>query len=110
MLRACPSRSFADNLLEGCGEAIDVISAVGFGDAIERALAELREFSGDILAAEDAVPAQGLVDPRHGLARAVEIDHELLEEGLGKLDPNALDPGERLCRVVGLLEDQRANF
>src|SRR6185295_15372430 len=79
-------------------------------DAIERALAELREFAGDVLAAKDPMAAQRLVDAGHALAGLVEVDHELLEEAAGELDVHALDAAERLRRVMPLLQDQLAHL
>ncbi len=71
---------------------------------------QLGKFAGNIFAAEDAVAAQPFVDAGHRLAGAVEIDDEFLEEALGELDGDALDPPERLGGVMGLLHDEFAHL
>ena len=53
---------------------------VHLGDAVERALSELREVAREVLAAEDPARAQRRVDLGDRPARLVEVDDELLEE------------------------------
>ena len=81
-----------------------------FGDAVERALPEFRELRGKVLAAEDAALAEPDVDLLDVLARAIEIDDELLEEAGRERDPYAVDAVQRPRRVVRLADDQVADL
>ena len=77
------------------------------GHAVERALAELRKLGRQVLAAEDPLLAQRLVDRGDGLSGAVEVDDEFLEEivGKGMRTPGILPRQRRRemrlrCRIV----------
>ena len=65
----------------------------------------------EVLAADDALAQQALVDGGDALAGAVEIDHELLEEGAGEERRlHALDATDALGGVGGALDDALAEL
>src|SRR6266850_7505921 len=81
------------------------------GDTEEGALSEGGEGAAEVLAADDALAQQALVDGGDGLAGAVEVGHELLEEGAGEERRlHALDPAEALGGVGGVLDDAFAQL
>ena len=81
---------------------------VHLGDAVQRALPEPGEVAREVLAAEDAVAAEGPVDLGDGLAGRREVDDELLEEACREYDLDAIDLGEASRGGVAATDDQRA--
>ena len=82
-------------------EPVDVRARVHLGDAVEGALAELREVGREVLAAEDPALAKRAVHLGDRPARLVEVDDELLEESVGEQEAHAVELGRGAGRRSG---------
>ena len=98
---SCFSFHPSKDLAQGGDQTVDVFLGVDLGDAVHGALAQSGEVPGQVLAAEDALAQQSLVDLRRGLTRLGEVHHELLEEGGLEADGEVVQLGDLLGGVLG---------